>query len=70
MGRHSGGGDERAKPVGPGLPGEGGGLDGGAVGGIDVDLTGDGEGREGLCGLPDHGQVAGAAHDDADFFHC
>ena len=69
MGGHAGGGDERAKAPLPGLPGKLGGLDGGAVGGVDVDLKGHAEGPQGLRSLPDDGQIAGAAHDDGDFLH-
>ena len=69
MGGHARGGDEHAEAVFPGVPGELGGLEGGAVGGIDVDLTGHTEGAEGIGGLARDGQVAGAAHDDGGFFH-
>ena len=45
------------------------GLRRGAVGGIDVHLTGDAQRVQHLLGFFHNGQVAGAAHDDSDFFH-
>ena len=69
MGGHTGGGNEDAEAVCPGVYGEIPSLLRGAVGGVDVALKGNVQSGQCVHGLAQDGKIAVAAHDDSDFFH-
>ena len=69
MGRHTGGADQHAETVGPGVSGEVRGGGGGAVGAENVGLIGDAEGLKLLAGPLYNGPVRVASHNDCYFFH-